>query len=486
MKRNLLGLSRKAREELQEKSETIGARTKPLGTWRLRRDDVARRRFQGKGLLLAVLAICLIGQSAPAPAGMAPKRAVLNNGMVLLTSEQRALPMVSIVMLIDAGSRYDGAKEQGLANLTAKLLTYGTKRRTAQQISETLDFLGASLETSCGDDLASVSMTVLKKDLASGLDLLADILTASTFPRAEIDRQKQEIIASIKAREENPGAVAQRIFAAALFPGSPYGRPVEGDEASVRALKQKSVQDFFARYYRPNRSIMAVVGDVSEAEARQALDRALRGWSEGEPSGPPLAPAKIGAPQVLRVNRDLTQANIILGHAGVERANPDYYAIQVMNYILGGGGFSSRAMDSIRNERGLAYSVYSYFSADKSHGSFQFVMQTKNETAEEAIRIAKEEIERIREQPVSAQELGDAKDYLIGSFPLRLDTNRKVANFLAQVEFFQLGLDYPERYPHLIGQVTAADVQRVARQYLKPDRLIIVTVGNQQKIGAKK
>ena len=174
-----------------------------------------------------------------------------------------------------------------------------------------------------------------------------------------------------------------------------------------------------------------------------------------------------------------------MGHIGVARGNPDYYALQVMNYILGGGGFSSRAMDSIRNERGLAYSVYCYFSAEKSHGSFQFVMQTKNETAQEAIRIAKEEIQRIREQPVTEQELNDAKDYLIGSFPLRFDTNRKVATFLAQVEFFQLGLDYPDRYGDLIRKISSADVLRVAKQYLQPDKLITVIVANQQKIAEK-
>jgi len=439
-----------------------------------------------KKFSLWLIAVCSTFYVTSAHAGMVPKRSVLSNDLVLLTSEQRALPMVSIELLIDAGSRYDGANQEGLANLTAKLLTYGTKRRTAVQISETLDFLGASLETSGGEDVASISLTILKKDLATGLELLADILTASAFPPAEIDRQKQEIIASIKAREEDPGAVAQRTFAAALFPASPYGRLVEGTEASVKGLQQKSLKEFYARYYRSNRSIMAVVGDVSEQEISQALNQALRGWNKGEPSGQPLVPAKIGAPQLLRVNRDLTQANIIMGHNGVPRGNPDYYAIQVMNYILGGGGFSSRVMDSIRNERGLAYSVYSYFSAEKSHGSFQFVMQTKNETAQEAIRIAKEEIQRIREHPVSEQELNDAKDYLIGSFPLRFDTNRKVASFLAQVEFFQLGLDYPERYGDLIRKVSRADVQRVAKQYLEPEKVITVIVGNQRKIGEKK
>jgi len=416
---------------------------------------------------------------------MTPKRTVLNNGMVLLTSEQRALPMVSIELLIDAGSRYEPADQAGLANLTSKLLIYGTKQRTAVQISDTLDFIGSSLETGCGQDTASVSMTVLKKDLATGLELLADVLTQSTFPQAEIDRQKQAIIASIRAAEEEPGTVAAKAFAAALFPDSPYGRPVEGSEASVKALQQKSLRDFFARNYRSNRSIIAVVGDVSEQEIAKTLNGAFQTWPKGEPSGQALVPAKVGESKVLRINKDLTQANIVLGHNGVARGNPDYYAIQVMNYVLGGGGFSSRAMDSIRNERGLAYSVYSYFAAEKSHGAFEFIMQTKNETALEAIRIATEEMRRMREQPVMEQELNDAKDYLIGSFPLRFDTNRKVAGFLTQVEYFKLGLDYPDRYADLIRKVTGDDVQRAAKQYLQPERLITVMVGNLKKIGEK-
>lgn len=427
----------------------------------------------------------LILAAAAAGADMVPKRSVLNNGMVLLTSEQRALPMVAIELLIDAGSRLEPANQAGLANLTAKLLTEGTQRRNASQISDTLDFIGASLETGAGQDVATVSMTVLKKDLSTGLDLLADVLTSANFPQVEIDRQKQAIVAAIRAGEEDPGTVAGKAFAAALFPESPYGRPVEGSEASVKSLPRKSIQDFFSRNYRPNRTIIAVVGDVSEQEISQALERALRGWNKGVAATQPPAAAKIGAPQSLQVKKDLTQANIILGHDGVRRDHPDYYALQVMNYILGGGGFSSRAMDSIRNERGLAYSVYCYFSAEKSHGSFQFVMQTKNETAMEAIGLAQEEIRRMREQEVSDQELSDAKNYLTGSFPLRFDTNRKVAGFLAQVEYFNLGLDYSNRYNELIGKVSRADVQRVAKQFLQPDKLITVVVGNPKKIASK-
>lgn len=429
--------------------------------------------------------LALVCGTSSAEAAMTAKRTVLNNGMVLLTSEQRTLPMVSIELLIDAGSRFEPADQAGLANLTSRLLLYGTKQRSASQISEALDFIGASLEASCGQDTASMSMTMLKKDLTTGLELLADVLTQSTFPQGEIDRQKQAIIGSIRAAEEEPGHVAGKAFAAALFPQSPYGRPMEGTEASVKALTQKGLREFFARNYRPNRAILAVVGDVSEAEIVKALNGAFRNWTKGEPSGTVPAPTKIGPAKVVRINKDLTQANIVLGHNGVDRANPDYYAIQVMNYILGGGGFSSRAMDSIRNERGLAYSVYSFFAAEKSHGAFEFVMQTKNETALEALRIATDEMRRMREELVSEQELNDAKDYLIGSFPLRFDTNRKVAGFLSQVEYFKLGMDYPDRYADLIRRVAREDVQRVAKQYLQPEQLITVIVGNLKKVGEK-
>lgn len=435
-----------------------------------------------KKLLGYALAILIsIGSASPSMAAMVPKRTVLNNGLVLLTSEQRALPMVSIELLIDAGSRNEPAHQAGLANLASTLLTHGTQKRSATQISEALDFMGASLSAGAGEDVSTVSLTVLKKDLAAGLELLAEILTQSNFPQPEIDRQKQAVIASIRAREEDPGAVAATAFAAALFPKSPYGRPVEGTEASVKGLQQKSLQEFYKRNYRPNRTIIAVVGDVAEQEIAQALNKALKGWVKGTPGTKPVPPAEIGKAQTVRISKDLTQANIVLGHDGVVRDNPDYYAIQVMNYIMGGGGFSSRVMDSIRNERGLAYSVYSYFGAEKSHGSFQFVMQTKNETAFDAIQIAKEEMSRMREQQVSEAELNDAKDYLTGSFPLRFDTNRKVASFLAQVEYYELGLDYPERYAELIRKVTRDDVLRVAKQYLHPEELTVVVVANPKK-----
>lgn len=431
------------------------------------------------------LFVCQVVIPSFLQAGLLPQRSVLENGLVLLTSEQRALPMVTFSLLIEAGSRYDPQGREGLAHLTARLLTYGTRERTALQISETLDFIGASLNTGSGEELATVSLTLLKKDLDTGLGLLAEVLTESVFLSDEIERRKQSVIASIKAKREDPGDIAQSKFLEALFPQSPYGRPVEGTEDSVRAIERSNLVEFYERFYRPNRAILAVVGDISHQEMVDRLAKAFQSWQKRTSAKEPPLSSSPGPANSIRINKDLTQANIIIGHEGVPRGHPDYYPIQVMNYILGGGGFSSRLMDSIRNERGLAYSVYSQFDAEKHVGTFQVTMQTKNETAEEAVRIAMEEIRRIREQGVSEEELKDAKDYLIGSFPLRLDTNRRVANFLARAEFFELGLDYPDRYPELIGRITREDVLRVAKRYLQPEKLIVVVVGNQERIKIK-
>lgn len=414
-------------------------------------------------------------------ARLSPQRSVLDNGLVLLTSEQRALPMVTLHFLIPAGSVYDPEGREGLANLTARLLTYGTRDKNALQISETLDFIGASLSAACGQEAATLSLTLLKKDLETGLSLLAEILTASVFAPEELDRQKQSVLASIRAKNEDPGEIAQIKFLEALFPRSPYGRQVEGTEGSVKRVERAHLLEFYERFYRPDRAIVSVVGDISHQEIAQKLTRAFQSWSKAaavKEVTPVFSPPQAN---FIRVNKNLTQANITMGHVGIPRNHPDYYEIQVMNYILGGGGFSARLMDSVRNERGLAYSVYSHFSAEKFAGSFQVTMQTKNETAEEAIRIARNEIQRMRQEKVGEEELKAAKDYLIGSFPLRLDTNRAVANFLTLVEFYGLGLDYPEKYPELIGRVGGEDVLRVAKRYLQPDSLIVVVVADQKK-----
>jgi zinc protease len=190
--------------------------------------------------------------------------------------------------------------------------------------------------------------------------------------------------------------------------------------------------------------------------------------------------------KVIKIDRDLTQANIVLGHIGISRENPDYYAVSVMNYILGGGGFSSRLMQSIRDSMGLAYDVHSFFRPYKESGTFEIGVQTKNESAQIALDEISKQLERIRKEHVSDEELSEAKSYLTGSFSRRLDTNRKIADFLASVEFYNLGDDYVKKYADYINAVTKEDVLRVAQKYLDPEQYILVVVANQKKAVLKK
>jgi zinc protease len=449
-----------------------------------------KRKRCSANALFATVALCLIpvalGASAATAAGPPAKRQTLPNGALLIVSEQHTLPLVVMQILIDAGSRRDPPGKEGLAALTADLLTEGTKTRTASQISEATDFIGASLDTSADTDAASASLVVLAKDLDTGLDLLTDVLLHPTFPEAEVARRREATLATIKANEDDPGNVAQRAFLKALFGDGPYGHPVIGTADAVRRLTRNDVLAFYTTTYRPERTIITVAGDVTMAEIAGRFGSALHDWSPG--STPPFEyPATTWPPaETITIQKPITQANIILGQRGVARDNPDYYALTVMNFILGGGGFTSRLLDNIRTKGGLAYSVASLFTVNKAPGSFEVIMQTKNTSADDAIRRACEEIERIRREPVSDDELAGAKLYLTGSFPLRLDTTSKIVGFLGQVELFHLGMDYADTYVQRINAVSRDDVLRVARQYLHPDQLLLVAVADlaQAKIPA--
>ncbi|MBI2962664.1 MAG: insulinase family protein [Deltaproteobacteria bacterium] len=437
-------------------------------------------------VMAATMLFATLSLAAPARsrAGATPpvERSVLASGMRLLVIRQPHLPMVVVSALVDAGSRFDPAGKEGLASLTADLLTEGTEKRTAAAIHDAVDFLGAKLGAAAGDDYASLSLTVLKKDLEAGFDLFSDVLLHPRFPKGEFARKREEALAGLEAEEQNPGAVAERVFRKTLYGGGPYRADPGGWKETVAKLTIADVKAFYQAAYQPQRAILVASGDVTMEEMTELADRRLGAWKgqraevkATQPSPPPRA-------GVIRVERELTQANLVWGHQGTTRDNPDWYALQVMNYILGGGGFSSRMMSSIRIEAGLAYSVFSYFVPGKFPGSFQVVLQTKNATTAEALRRLREEVERMRAKPVSDEELASAKRYLTGSFPLRFDSNAEMVGFYSQVEFYGLGLDYPDRYASLVDAVTQDDIQRVAKTYLRPEDAILVIVGKQSDI----
>jgi len=434
---------------------------------------------------VAYACVALLAKAAIA-GGPPATRSTLPNGARLIVSEQHALPLVVIQVMIDAGARRDPTGKEGLADLTADLLTEGTKTRSAIQISETSDFIGASLGTSADMDFAILTLTVLSKDLDSGLELFLDVLLHPTFPEAEVNRRREAALAAMKAEEDDPGHVAERAFTSALFRGEPYGHLVIGTPESVRRLNRTDMVAFYREHYHPARSIITVVGDVTAADIAGRFERAFQGWNGAPPAAFEYPTSNATTAPPIIIEKPISQANIILGQRGIARDNPDYYALTVANYILGGGGFSSRLLDNIRTKAGLAYSVASAFSVNKSVGSFQVVMQTKNESANDAIQRACAELARIRRDAVSDDELSEAKLYLTGSFPMRLDTTAKIAGFLAQVEFFNLGDDYADTYAQRINAVTKEDIQRVTQQYLHPDQLLMVVVANlaQAKVSA--
>ena len=411
------------------------------------------------------------------------QRTVLPNQLILLVSEEHSLPFVTFQLLIGSGSCRDPSGEEGLSYLTARGLLLGTSKRPVNTINEELDFMGASLSSSSGRDYATLSLKVLKKDLDKGLDLFMEVLTQSTFPEEEIRREIEKTLAAIQSEEDQPDVVAEKEFQKTLFPNSPYGHPVEGTRESVPKLTREAVVRFYRSYYHPNNAILTVVGDMTADEVKTKLLPLLEKWPIGKIPKLPFITKFEKEQKTVKINRPITQASIILGHAGVSRNDPDYYARTIMNYILGGGGFASRLMEEIRIKRGLAYSVACYFDPGKYPGSFQIVLQTKNSSARDAISLSLRQMERIQKELVSEKELEGAKKYLIGSFPMRLDTQGKLANFLTQVEYYGLGLDYPEKYPSLIQSVTRQEVLRVAKKYLFPEKYILVIVANLKDAG---
>ncbi len=432
-------------------------------------------------VLFAIFALGLLAPyDASAASALRPQRWVTPNGSVVLLMEQPSLPVVSVRILIRGGSVLDLEDRAGLAYVTAQLLDEGTALLRGPEIAEALDFLGAQYSVSAQEDYVSVGLKILKKDAADGLRLLGEVVMKPSFPPAEVERKKNETLGALRAEQDDPGTVAEKAFNRLVFGAHPYHRPVNGTEETVARITRDDIVSFHGRVYRANNAIIAIVGAVDRKEAVRLLDLALGGWKPGPP--PPrskAAPVAPGKAVVERIDRHITQANIILGHVGIQRSDPDYYAVSVMNYILGGGGFSSRMVQNIRDNRGLAYSVNSFFDARLEPGSFAASLQTQNKTANDAIREVLAEIRKIRSAPVSDGELEEAKSFLIGSFPLRLDTNDKLANLLPLIELYGLGLDYLDKYPEYIRRVTKEDVQRVAKRYLDPERFVLVVVADQ-------
>ncbi len=436
-----------------------------------------------RALVASLLVLMLAGTGGPAAAAeILPVRYIAPNGLTVLVLEQHALPILQIHALIRAGAAQDPPSKAGLANLVADLLDEGTRARSATQIAEQIDFVGGDLSIDVSADYTTVSASVLTKDTGLGFELLADVMLNPSFPKKEFSRVRTHVLGAIQSEEEAPELVAVKAFNRLVFGTHPYRWPVNGTQESVKKITRQDVREFFRREYLPNQTILTIVGDIEPGQAAGLVAQRFGDWKPRTPSARRYQKPKLMTKPVSRlIDRRLTQSTIVLGHMGISRTNPDFYAVRVMNYILGSGGFSSRLMDSIRDKQGLAYGVYSSFDANLMPGAFSVSLQTRNETTNRAIEQVVTEIKGMREKAVTIEELADAKAYLMGSFPRRLDTTGKLARVLSLVEFYGLGLNYFADYPTWIEEVTGEDVLRVAKKYLHPDRYALIVVGDQAK-----
>jgi zinc protease len=406
---------------------------------------------------------------------------LLVNGLKVLLVENPSIPAVSISASVLAGARYDPEEKAGLAIMVSRLLDEGTETRTSLQIAEAIESVGGAIETDGSFERIVVSAGVLTKDLNLGLTLLADLLMHPIFPAEYVEKEIARTLSEIESAKDRPQVIAGWAFNELIYGEHPLHRPAHGYPKTVAQISREDLQGFHSKYFAPNNTILSIVGDFKVSDILPKIEEALGLW----PSKPILFPTY---PQPVRqkekrqrfVHMPAQQANLYLGHLGVTRMNPDYYALQLMDTILGSGaGFTARIPQKLRDELGLAYNTFASITmtAGVDPGRFIAYIGTSPENTGLATESLLQEIRKIIDEPVSASELQDAKDYLTGSFVFAFESSSQIARFLIHAEVYGLGFDYIEKYPEYIRAVNAGDIARVAKEYLDVDAYTLVVVG---------
>jgi zinc protease len=402
----------------------------------------------------------------------------LANGMRVVVVMHHEQPVVTLRVLLQAGSIGDSPQKSGVAALAAALLDQGTTTRSAEQIADTIDSIGGGLATGAGRDLSFANVIVMKDSLALGFDLLSDVVRNPAFQQEEIDRQRQQAVSGLQVSLEDPDYVASVVFDRLVYGFHPYGLPGSGTPESLQSITAADLHAFHDRFYTPNTAILAVVGDVTAGEAFAGAERVFGNWARRDV--PPVLPAEPPLPtrRVIIVNKpDAVQTEIRVGHLGIARQHTDYLAVDLAAKILGGEG-SNRLHRVLRSERGLTYGAEARMQSLKQGGDLMAETDTRTETTADVLRLIVDEFQKLQRERVSERELADAQAYLAGSFPLTIETPDAIAAQVLNVLFYGLPLRDVENYRERVNAITADDIQRVARAYLKPDRLSVVLVGN--------
>jgi len=413
-----------------------------------------------------------------------PVRFELANGMVVYLVEDHETPMISVSAMIRAGSRWEPAGKTGLASITGSVMrTGGTASRPGDKLDEELDRLGASVETGIGQDSGRAQVSVLREDIDRGLAILADILQNPAFPQDKIDLAKIQQRDSIARRNDNPNAIAGREFNRIIMgKDAPYGRITEYD--TINSIAREDLIAFHRQYFQPESVILGAWGDFSTAEMRARIEKTFASWKRGgrpRPSVPTVDPGAKDRAGIYFIKKDDTpQCWVMMGFLGGMRNDPDFYALSVMNQILG-GGFASRLFSNVRSAQGLAYTVGSQWGAGWDRpGTFMALGSTKTETTVKILTSIRHEISSMAEAGATADELTRAKDGILKGFAFEFDSTGKIVQRLVTYDYYGYPRDYLQQYRNNIEKVTQADVARVAKQYLKTDQLAILVVGKEQ------
>ncbi|MDO8932886.1 MAG: pitrilysin family protein [Rhodocyclaceae bacterium] len=425
-----------------------------------------------KKLYLAGIALLM---TLSAHAGVKIEHWVTPSGARVYFVETHALPILDVQADFSAGSAFDPPGKSGLAAMTRGLLDTGTGDMDEEKIAGRLVDLGVRLAGSIDYDRAGLSLRTLssRTERDAALDLMRRLLAQPAFPEAPLAREKTRTIAEIQESETRPDSIAAKRFAAAIYPGHPYG--VTATAESVGRIAREDLVAFHRDYYSAKRAVISIIGDVSRAEAEtiaQNLSGALPAGIDEQPLPAVASPAQ----GVVKVAHPASQSHIHVGLPAVKRGDPDFYALQVGNYSLGGGGFVSRLMKEVREKRGYAYSVYSYFAPRRLEGPFEIGLQTKREQADAALKVARDVLTDFLAQGPTDKELAAAKKNLIDGLSLRIDSNAKLLGYLAVIGFYNLPLTYLDDFPAKVQAVTAKDVRAAFARHVKPENLVTVIV----------
>jgi predicted Zn-dependent peptidase len=412
------------------------------------------------------------------------ERVQLKNGMIVYMLEDHDLPIVSMTAYVKTGSIYEPAEKAGLAALTGAVMrSGGTTSLSPEKLDQELEYMASAIESSVGADAGNVSISCLKKNLDRTLSLFADVLMHPAFREDRVALAKSRTMEGLRRQNDDAKEVADRELQKALYPNHPLGRiPTI---ATVKGITRDDMVTFHQRYYHPNTMMLAVAGDFNSKELAEKLESLFPGWEKAAVNYPPVPPVQLDLkPEVLLAPKEINQSVIRMGELGIDKNNPDLYALRIMDYILG-GGFTSRLTQEIRSNKGLAYNVDSRFDVGRIFlGTFVAETETKSESTVKATTLMRDLIGGMTKAPVTDEELKLAKDYMINSFIFGFARPDAVVNQQLRLEYYGYPAGYLENYRDNLAKVTKDDVLRVAKKYLHPDKMILVVVGDEKKFDA--